>query len=462
MLRALSRSLSRKGVKYLSLLISYFLVMMWGTSLTWAEGSINYTLNDCLQLALKQNLELMIARKNLTSAELDWKETLATNSWQVNLQGGPRYSELNISRDIIEPENFISSLTLSVTDPLTSFSLNTQTYEGNYQWGLSAARTLYDGYPGGRSQATIQQAEKGFDQKKMDILRSQKDIVYQTKQVFFQLIQMQKSLDVNRQSFSYQQKQLERTRAFYESGMVPYLSVLEAETVLKEIELEMLRGENNLRLSRWNLNYLLGLPEDTELSVIEEKGTSFPTLDFSLCLEEAFQSRIEFQQLGKTRDLQEINLRLTQSQKYPVVSLKGNVEWQSQGLPDSYDWDVELSLTFPLWDSKARDFGIQKARLEIEKIALEEEKLRRSIYREVQEAYLQYQEALKNLELISKKLEEALEEYRLVENKAQMGLATPLDLMDAENNLREVRVEEIASRCDGNISLALLEKSIGR
>lgn len=431
--------------------------------MTWAAGSPNYTLNDCIQLALKQNLELMIARKNLTSAELDWKETLATNRWQVNLQGGPRYTQFNsLSDRVTEPEGFVSRLTLSVTDPLTTFSLNAQTYEGNSQWGLSAARTLYDGYPGGRSQATVQQAEKGFDQKKMDILRSQKDIVYQTKQAYYQLIRMQKSLEINRQSFSYHQKQLERTRAFYESGTVPYLSVLEAETALKKIELELLRGENNLLLSRWNLNCLLGLPADTELSVVEEKGASFPTLDFSLCLKEAFQSRIEFQQLGKTRDLQEINLRLAQSQKYPVVSLKGDVQWQSQGSPDSYDWDVELSLTFPLWDGKARDLRIQKARLEIEKISLEEERLRQSIYREIQEAYLSYQEALKNLELISKKLEEALENYRLVENKALMGLATPLDLIDAENNLREVRVEEIAARCDGNIFLARLEKSIGR
>lgn len=87
---------------------------------------------------------------------------------------------------------------------------------------------------------------------------------------------------------------------------------------------------------------------------------------------------------------------------------------------------------------------------------------REAIQLEVRQAYLNRNEAEQRIHASELVLDKASEDFRLVQARYNAGLGTNLDVIDAQLALTMAKTNHINAWYDYDISLAKLQKAIGR
>ena len=94
-----------------------------------------------------------------------------------------------------------------------------------------------------------------------------------------------------------------------------------------------------------------------------------------------------------------------------------------------------LNLQWELWNRNRRKYEVKKAEYYSRILTLEEEKLIITIKKEIKQVYENLQNDTEQIELLQKLVEQETERYRVTRERYEQGLATTLDLTDAQSSL---------------------------
>ena len=92
----------------------------------------------------------------------------------------------------------------------------------------------------------------------------------------------------------------------------------------------------------------------------------------------------------------------------------------------------------------------------------EEIRLRDGIKLEVKRAYLSLREAEANISVAEKSIEQAGENYRITEEQYKASMTTSTEVLDAQTQLSQARLNYYSALSDYNIELARLRKATGK
>jgi outer membrane protein TolC len=133
---------------------------------------------------------------------------------------------------------------------------------------------------------------------------------------------------------------------------------------------------------------------------------------------------------------------------------------ESSMYPNGYS--AGLVVTIPLFDGFMREGAIGTARAKRDKASEQETLARQQVTKEVNQAALMLATAEKNVEASKKGLDQAEEQFRIVQERYSSGRGIHLEILDAQTALTRARFNAVAALADHQAAQAMWLKATGR
>ena len=165
-----------------------------------------------------------------------------------------------------------------------------------------------------------------------------------------------------------------------------------------------------------------------------------------------------FQQADLHNDIAKANLRLSQSNYYPVISLYGKQTIASYQVPKNMipNTIVGVNLVWDIFDGLARERNIQLTKIESEIVAETQLSLKNDLEVAVDEWHANLKQACINAEELQSSLELAQEVYRIRKKSFTEGLCTSQQVLDALNLVNKTNLLLLTTYFEYDIALANL------
>jgi len=422
------------------------LLLFWGGPACLAAEKM--TLQESIDLALKQSLQIHSAREGIAGARAQEREALTGFLPKFSTSYG--YRRLNEDPSLTVPS-------------MGTFITGTQ---DNYTWATEVRQPLF---AGGGIVANWRAGRLGTEIAQRDEDAAVNDLVLDVKTAYFNVLKAQRLLEASRQAVEMLQAHRNMAKDFFDVGMVPRNDVLRAEVELANGMYNLTKAENGLEMTKANFNTVLRRDVNAPVDLVD-----IPDLrPFEGSLEDvrksALEARPELRSYTLKAEQAERYVDAAQSEFFPTLSAVGHYEryGDTPGMggtvyQDSETWYVAGVLSWNFWEWGRTKFRVDatKSRRNQVQDALEGWKDR--IVLEVKNAYLQLQEAWKQVAVTGKAIEQAEENFRMSQERYREQVGTATEVLDAQTLLTRARSDHAGALADYNIGLARLERAMGR
>ncbi|WP_219222849.1 TolC family protein [Pedobacter antarcticus] len=333
--------------------------------------------------------------------------------------------------------------------------------------GTAAVQELV--YGGGKLKYARESTRLLAEVAGLDADKSKEEVSYAVIDTYFSLYKLMQSKKVVAQNLASIASQLKQAQRFFEQGIVTKNDVLRFQLQQSNITLTDLEIESNRKVVNYNLDILLGLPEDTELEISNPELTNQQIASLSSYMDRALSSRQELQQLDLRNRAAESDLKSVKANTLPTVGVGANLYYinpSGKFIPpvNQYIMPVTVGATLSwnigsLWTNKNK---VSESRIQQKNIQIQKEIESDQVKTEVNKNYQSYQLALNKINILETSIAQAVENDRLLESKYKNNVASAIDRIDAETLLYQAKINLEIARADAGIAYYTLLKSTGK
>lgn len=222
------------------------------------------------------------------------------------------------------------------------------------------------------------------------------------------------------------------------------------DTDLDQVSLSIMNIENAIRTlkSQVEVSYelfkmQLGMDMETNLELTESLDAVVANLAAESLLEKEFQiqNNINYRLLEKQTEMQELDVKLKKSEFLPTIS--GFYRHQEKTQQADFDFFfpdiIGLNVQVPIFHSAARFSKVKQAKLNLEKTKNQKDQAVKGIRVDVKRAKVELADAVANYRNQQKNLNLSQKIYDKTLAKYKEGLATSMDLTQANNQLLQTQ-----------------------
>ncbi|HTB30750.1 MAG TPA: TolC family protein [Bacteroidia bacterium] len=336
----------------------------------------------------------------------------------------------------------------------------------NYSAGASLNESVFNGFQWKYAVQNMQFTEKSTEYN----LESQKsNVSIVVIMEYINLYKLQKAYDVIEENLKEITAHVNEVGDFVKHGLATQNDLLRTQLQLSNAQLTELDIKNQIETLNFNLNTLLGLPENSAIAVdsnaILDNKTTQPLPYY---LQNYAQNRNDLKALDLQSKAAEATINETKSSLYPRLSVGADYNYLRPNpriIPplDQFQptWDIGVRISYSitgLYDNKNKT-DVSRARLAEAKAQYDD--LSDNAKMDINKDYLQYKESLDKIGVAQKSLEQAQENYKIVKSKYDNHIALLTDLLDADNFLLNARISLISSKADATLAYYSMLKSAG-
>lgn len=239
---------------------------------------------------------------------------------------------------------------------------------------------------------------------------------------------------------------------------------LRARTFLSEMEERNITALNDLKLAKMRLALAVGGDAGDSLDIRGDVTAEAFRLDEAEVVGTAVANRRDLKGAEKGVERAEAAVGLARSAWFPTVYGGASVQMNDRDVPFGHDndgWSAGVNLRWEIFDGLGRSHNSAKARAERDAANQYREQLRKEIELQVRESILRRAEAGKRLEVARHSLLAAEEGTRLVNKRFANGLATMVELLDAQSSLNRARTGLVERETDHLLATARIYHAAG-
>lgn len=439
------------------------------------------SLEECRRMALESNRTL----KNSSLASLNAKDDLQAyrTKFFPRLTATGSYVYSNIGMNSLIPGGYLPTF---VPDPQTGEltpNIITTLPDGTpvfkeyaympdtpidfkvgsvWSGGLLFEQPLYTG---GKIRSAVSMAKIGLGLSSLNEKKNEKDIIAQTDEAYWTCVKTQellKSAHKYREVVTEFYRQMENAR---EVGMKTKNDLLKVQVRLNEAELRCRQAENGVALSRMNLCQKIGLPLSTStLKLLESSDTSQELTDKSLDI----TNRPEYEMLQRMVDLKREEVKFTRSEFLPQVaaiasySYANGVKINDYKLFDNASFTGGVTLSIPIlhWTEGRKKVSAAKRQIEVANNQLKENSELMQL--ELMKALNTYDEAVLEVVLMQKSVQQAEENMRMSADQYAAGLETIADYLESQALWQKAESNFIEAKAKRRLAYTHYLKAAGR
>ena len=336
----------------------------------------------------------------------------------------------------------------------------------NFHWDITITQPIFTGFA---LSSKYKMAKLGAEIKSMERERAVLEVIKQLKIAYFNILLAEKFLLVAEEAVNQLEAHVKDAEKFYEHGLIPYNDLLRSKVALADALQNKVKAESDLDLAIASLNTVLR--RDINRKTMVEDITEIETTPFNLdCLmEEAMRNRPELKALRIAVKNADNRLRLAKSAYYPEITLVSSYEQNGENLrasrnsfKNSYNASIILAARWTLFEWGKKRAEVKKSYFDklalIEKVKGIEDRIKL----EVKDAWLDLRVAERNIQTAKESLEQAKENYRITNLQYQQQMTTSTEVLDARTFLTQAETNYYRALYGYLISLAELERAVGR
>jgi outer membrane protein len=332
----------------------------------------------------------------------------------------------------------------------------------NYDAHISASQLLYDF---GRRDALLDLTKtyKLSSEDKINLIKNNQ--TYQTVQIFYAILFLEKSVDVKNEQINNLKKHLDITTKKFQSGSATDFDVLTTKVRIADAENQKIDIENELSKAEINLRSKLNMPPNTELNLTGEFKVDSMANDSASLLDEALRNRPEMKLAKDAENSSMISKQVASLGDMPALSVLGEY-----GLKNGYEpnlnvlrgnWALGINASIPIFNGNLRDAKIEEADANWKSSSANILALERDIRVEVEQASANLKATSLKINTTELQVEQAMQAVLRAEIQYRDGVITNLDLIDAETSLAQAKLIYLQVQFRNILSYYYLKKVIG-
>lgn len=432
------------------------------------------SLQECRDLAVKNNKELRIAEEKIRMADYEKKAALTKYFPQISANGAYMWNQKDLN--LLDMGQLSSSLAsslgglaqLPVVQQTVGAINDLQHLDIQNVWVGNVA-LVQPVFMGGKivtyNQITAYAKELAMsmnDQKLQDLL-------YKTDETYWQVVSLVNKKKLADAYVELLRKTDEDMAALIAEGVATQADGLSVKVKLNEAEMAQTKVNNGLALSRMLLAQLCGLPLTDTLTLADEQLDNFPVEErtTSVDMNQAFMNRNELKSLDLASKIYKKKERIVLADLLPTVAFSANYFVTNPNLFNGYKNDfagmfnLGVIVRVPITGWWEGSYKRNAARAETRIRQLEWEDAREKIELQVNQSVYKVNEASKKLAASNRNMENAEENLRSANLGFEEGVIPTLNLMAAQTAWFSARSTLIDAQIDMKLTQVYLNKALG-
>ncbi len=432
------------------------------------------SLQECRDLAVKNNKELRIAEEKIRMADYDKKAALTKYFPQISANGAYMWNQKDLN--LLDMGQLSSSLAsslgglaqLPVVQQTVGAINDLQHLDIQNVWVGNVA-LVQPVFMGGKivtyNQITAYAKELALsmnDQKLQDLL-------YKTDETYWQVVSLVNKKKLADAYVELLRKTDEDMAALIAEGVATQADGLSVKVKLNEAEMAQTKVNNGLALSRMLLAQLCGLPLTDTLTLADEQLDNFPVEErtTSVDVNQAFMNRNELKSLDLASKIYKKKERIVLADLLPTVAFSANYFVTNPNLFNGFKNDfagmfnLGVIVRVPITGWWEGSYKRNAARAETRIRQLEWEDAREKIELQVNQSVYKVNEASKKLAASNRNMENAEENLRSANLGFEEGVIPALNLMAAQTAWFSARSTLIDAQIDMKLTQVYLNKALG-
>lgn len=315
-------------------------------SQTVGEQQKTLSLNEAVEMALRNNADILISNKNVKVAEFDLQsskgafDTKFSASTNFERAKSPLTNSIFSSGDSVI-KNRVLTNSFKIEKPLTSngtvlsseLSNSFQTtndpfnsFRRSYQPALnfSLRQPLFKGRKTDESRRQIEIAKKNLSLSDQQFRQQTIEIIAETQRAYWDLSLALKDLQVQQDAVRVTKAQLETTRRKIEQGSTAPIEAVSLENQVAKFESAVFQSLENVTKAQNALKNLIAESETANIwneAILptDDINLKIPETSVSEAIETAYQNRLELKQNETSRSINEINRKFYKDQTKPQI-----------------------------------------------------------------------------------------------------------------------------------------------
>ena len=335
-----------------------------------------------------------------------------------------------------------------------------------YKWDVTLIQPIFTGF------ALISKrelAKLGVNIGKLDMQLCSLHIIQNVKNVYFGILIKKLIYEVSLEEVKLLELHLKDAENFFEQGLISNNDLLKTKVSLANAKLKKEKNHKNYIMTIEGMNILLNRPLNSHITVIDVNEPSRASYNQSELIRTALKQRPEVKILSLAIKKSDMAIMLARSRYYPEILLLGRYEKIGENplaTKNTHNNDHNASISiiakYKFFEWGKSTFKVDNA-IHIKNSIIEKLKfLKRTIANEVKNAILDIEVANKNISTSKKALEQAKENFRIVDIQYKQQMTTSTEVLDATTFLSSAKINYFSTLYGYRTSLAKLEKAIGK
>lgn len=410
-------------MKLYSILVSFvFVQFSFSQEVPSKIQSSTWSLNDCINYALKNNITIKNATLNKNTTEINYN--LVKSTRLPNLFGSASQSFTN--------GNSI--------DPITSNYVTDQIYSTNV--GINSSMTLFQG---NQLNNQIKQNKLLLNQSILQEEVEKNSIVLSILETYLQTLYSKESIEIAESNLKSSEKEEQRAKARLNAGSIALSDYTEAQSQAATNKYNLIAAKNTYQ------QYIIQLKQLLELSPLQEIEIQPIDENTDLIHLELNKNEVYNNALMSLPEIKASNLNIKANEKeldiakggyLPTLSLTGSLGSGYTSINDSsfsdqfnvnFNQRIGLSLSIPIFNRNQTKAAVQNASINIEKAEIQKQTTEKEVYKKVETAYQNALSAQEQVIAAEASKIAAEESYKLAQKKYELGALSTTDLVISQN-----------------------------
>lgn len=438
-------------MKMKSLFLSVALML---TSALSAQTKL-WTLQECVDYAMQNNITLQKARLQQQSAKEDVSQSKAALLPSLNASTSHNFAY----------RPWQSSGITTVTNGTVNTKVEKTSYNGSY--GLNASWTVWNG---NRNRNQVKLNKLSEERADLEIQETANSIQEKIAQLYVQILYLIEAVKVDEASLETAKKNEDRGREMVDVGMM-------SKADLSQLTSQRSTDEYNIVSAKAQVsNYKLQLKQLLELKGSEEFDVAVPETTDNMAqedvptvmsvYEQALGIRPEIQNAEMAVKSSDISIDIAKAGRMPTVSLSASASTNTNSLANN-GWGDQMKFNFnsgagvnisvPIFDQRQTKTNVNKARIQRETNLLALQDQHKQLYQTIENFWLDATTNQQKFRAALATVESERQSYSLLQEQFQLGLKNIIELMNGKDKLLQAEQNCLQSKYMTILNLQMLK-----
>ena len=399
----------------------------------------SYTLQKCLELAIKNSYDLKNSNLDFQMADQTRKEAFTKYFPSVSANGAAFDANNYFIDEKVDLTPFAAVFAHMGLDPATlglPSSIPIKKINNGVVGLVSAVQPLYTG---GQIINGNRLAKVGVDVSRLKISLSENEVISKTEEYFWQIVSLKEKLNTL-DVVGRQLEELHKTAgAAVAAGVTTRNDLLRVELQQQNIESSRIKAENGIKVYKLLICNLTGLEkEGFDITVSDFSNVKNPD-EYFIATKEGIKGRTETKLLEKSVEATSLQHKMAIGKNMPVVAAGAGYLYHNMLDKDAKIGMVFATVSIPLSSWWGGSHEIRREKYNQEKAENQKKNMEEMMAVDIETKWDQLVESFLQVQVSKKSIESATENLRISNDYYKAGTVSLTNLLEAQTLMQQSR-----------------------